>query len=198
MKVRAGIAGVIGVFFVSLIVVAIIVGGCAVSGYNRAVSLDEQVRNSWAQVENQLQRRYELIPNLVETVKGFATHERELFENIAQARTQYFQPGSASEKVERAGQLEGLLSRLLVLQERYPDLKANENFLQLQAQLEGTENRIAVERKRYNDAVTALNIYRRGFPGGIFAGWAGVREAKPFEAAKEAQTAPKVDFSGGK
>lgn len=195
MRMRAGIAGVVGAFFVSLIIVAVIIGGCAVSGYNRAVQLDEQVRNSWSQVENQLQRRYDLIPNLVESVKGFATHERELLENIAQARTQYFQPGSPGEKAERAGQLEGLLSRLLVLQERYPDLKANENFLQLQVQLEGTENRIAVERKRYNDAVTALNVYRRGFPGSIFANWAGVKDAKTFDAAPDAKTAPKVDFS---
>lgn len=195
MRVRAGIAGVIGAFVVSLVVVAVIVGGCAISGYNRAIQLDEQVRNSWAQVENQLQRRYELIPNLVETVKGYATHERELFEEIAEARTRYFQPGDASEKAERAGQLEGLLSRLLVLQERYPDLKANESFLQLLAQLEGTENRIAVERKRYNDAVTALNIFRRGFPGAIYASWAGVKEARHFEAAPDAQTAPRVDFN---
>ena len=163
--------------------------------YNRIVALNQRADQAFADIDVQLRQRHDLIPNLVETVKGYATHERELFEEIAEARTRYFQPGDASEKAERAGQLEGLLSRLLVLQERYPDLKANESFLQLLAQLEGTENRIAVERKRYNDAVTALNIFRRGFPGAIYASWAGVKEARHFEAAPDAQTAPRVDFN---
>jgi LemA protein len=181
-------------FLLVILVVAVVLGGCAIRGYNRAVTMSEAVDATWAQVENQLQRRYDLIPNLVETVKGYATHERELFEHIADARTQYFQAGARSDKINAATQLEGFLSRLLVLREQYPELKANESFLKLQDQLEGTENRIAVERKRYNDAVREVNTYRRQLLGRIFCNWAGVEAATYFEAPQAAQTAPAVRF----
>jgi len=144
-----------------ILLLAFLVGGKLISGYNTVIAMDENVQGKWAQVENQLKRRYDLIPNLIETVKGYAKHEKELFENIAEARTKYFQAKGVKDKVAGANRLEGVLSRLLLLQERYPDLKANQSFLKLQDSLEGTENRIAVERKRYNDAVQILNTYAR-------------------------------------
>ncbi len=110
-----------------------------ISGYNNVIAMDENISGKWAQVENQLKRRYDLIPNLIETVKGYASHEKELFENIANARTKYFQANTVNKKVQASSQLEGFLSRLLVLREAYPDLKANQNFLKLQDSLEGTE-----------------------------------------------------------
>lgn len=174
---------------------ALLFGGCAYTGYNKAVGLDEDVKNKWAQVENQLQRRYELIPNLVETVKGYASHEKELFENVANARTKYFSAGTPADKAEAATGVERALSRLLVLRETYPDLKANANFLSFQAQLEGTENRLSVERKRYNDAVTTLNKYSRQLLGRMFTSWAGVGPAEYFEMDEAAKAAPRVDFS---
>jgi len=163
-------------------------------GYDNVIAMDENVKASWAQVENQLKRRYDLIPNLVETVKGYASHEKELFENIANARTKYFQADTVKDKVQASGQLEGLLSRLLVLRETYPDLKANESFLKLQDSLEGTENRIAVERKRYNEAVQILNTYIRTFFGRFFAAFAGVSNAEYYEIPEGEKEAPKVKF----
>lgn len=182
-------------FLLVLIALGVIGGGCAMSGYNRAIGLNEGVKSAWGQVETQLQRRYDLIPNLVETVKGYAKHESELFTAIADARTKYFQPGATQEdKLKSANQIEGLLSRLLVLQEQYPQLKANESFLKLQDSLEGTENRVSVERTRYNEAVRTLNTYVNGFPGRLFAGFAGVKAAEYFESAPTAKEAPKVSF----
>lgn len=175
-----------------------IVGGCAISGYNKAIALSEEVDNKWAQVESQLQRRFDLIPNLVETVKGYASHEKEVFTNIAEARAAYTGAGTRAQKVKAANAFESALSRLLVIREAYPELKANQNFMNLQTQLEGTENRIAVERKRYNDAVKQLNTYCRKFFGRMIAGWAGVEPADYFEVAEEAKAAPKVDFATGK
>jgi LemA protein len=194
MKRRAGIGGVLLALVGAVAVAALVVGGCAYSGYNRAIGLDERVDADWAQVENVLQRRYDLIPNLVETVKGYAGHEKEIFEAVAESRTKYFAAGNREEKIEAANGLERALSRLLVLKETYPELKAQTSFLSLQDELAGTENRIAVERKRYNDAVRELNAYVRQFPGRIFAGWAGVEQAKYFEVAEEAKAAPKVNF----
>jgi LemA protein len=165
-----------------------------IGGYNKAVSMDESVTASWAQVENQLKRRYDLIPNLIETVKGYATHEKELFENIAQARTQYFQAKGVGEKARASGQLEGVLSKLLLLKEAYPELKANQSFLKLQDSLEGTENRIAVERKRYNDAVRVLNTFIRTFMGRFFAGIAGVSASEYYEIPEGETETPKVSF----
>jgi LemA protein len=165
-----------------------------VGQYNRVVSMDEQVKSQWAQVENQLKRRYDLIPNLVETVKGYAKHERELFTFIAEARTRYFQAQTVKDKIESSRALEGALSRLLLLQENFPQLKANESFLKLQDSLEGTENRISVERKRYNDVVRELNTYRRTVFGKFFAALAGVGEAQYYEVPETEKEAPKVKF----
>ncbi len=187
LKVALIIVGVIVVIGIASI-------GWGIGQYNRVISMDEQVKAQWAQVDNQLKRRYDLIPNLVETVKGYATHEREVFENIAQARTQYFQAKTPADKIQASQQLEGVLSRLLMLKETYPVLKANESFLKLQDSLEGTENRISVERKRYNDAVQMLNSYRRSFAGRFIAAIAGVGEAKYFETPTAERETPKVKF----
>jgi LemA protein len=185
----------------TLLIVVGVLGLIAVSallwvkgGYDNAITKDENVTASWAQVENQLKRRYDLIPNLIETVKGYASHEKELFENIAQARTQYFQAKGVGEKAQASGQLEGMLSRLLLLREAYPDLKANQSFLKLQDSLEGTENRIAVERKRYNDAVRVLNTFIRTFMGRFFAAIAGVSAAEYYEIPEGEAAVPKVSF----
>ena len=177
-----------------LAVLAFVIGGKLIAGYNQVIAMDENVKGKWAQVENQLKRRYDLIPNLVETVKGYARHEKELFENIAEARTRYFQAKGIKEQVASANQLEGVLSRLLLLQERYPDLKASQSFLKLQDSLEGTENRIAVERKRYNDAVQALNTYIRTIFGRLYSLLAGVSQAEYYEIPEGERAAPKVKF----
>lgn len=166
----------------------------AIGEYNTVIAMDENVKASWAQVENQLKRRYDLIPNLVETVKGYAKHEKELFENIADARTKYFQAGDVKGKIQASNQLEGVLSRLLMLKETYPQLKANESFLKLQDSLEGTENRIAVERKRYNESVQLVNTYRRTVFGRFFASLAGVSAAEYYEIPKGEAETPKVKF----
>ena len=178
----------------AILLIALLVGGKLISGYNTVISMDENVKGKWAQVENQLKRRYDLIPNLIETVKGYAKHEKELFENIAEARTKYFQANSVKDKVAGSNRLEGVLSRLLLLQERYPDLKANQSFLKLQDSLEGTENRIAVERKRYNDAVQILNTYIRTFFGRFFAAFANVSKAEYYEIPEGEKAVPKVKF----
>lgn len=181
-----------------LVVGALVLGGCGYSGYNRVIALDEQVKSAWAQVDNQLQRRFDLVPNLVETVKGYAAHEQEVFLGIAKAREAYFQAkkdGSVEGQARAANVFESALSRLLVLQERYPELKANESFLKLQDTLEGTENRLAVERGRYNDAVRTLNTYIRQLLGRLYAGFAGVKQAEYFEVPDSAKETPKVDFS---
>ncbi len=181
---------VLGVLAVAVILTVM----WGVGQYNQVVSMDEQVKSQWAQVENQLKRRYDLIPNLVETVKGYAKHEREIFENIANARTKYFQANTVKDKIQASQQLEGVLSRLLMLKETYPQLKANESFLKLQDSLEGTENRIAVERMRYNNDVKALNTYRRTVFGRFIASLAGVNEAQYYEIPQAEQETPKVKF----
>lgn len=168
--------------------------GKIISGYNNVIAMDENVKGKWAQVENQLKRRYDLIPNLVETVKGYAKHEKDLFEHIADARTKYFQADDVARKIEASNRLESALSRLLLLQERYPDLKANESFLKLQDSLEGTENRISVERKRYNEAVQILNTYIRTFFGKFYAMFAGVSAAKYYEIPAAEKAVPQVKF----
>ena len=173
---------------------AILAIGRIIGGYNTVIAMDENVKGKWAQVENQLKRRYDLIPNLVQTVKGYAKHEKELFENIAEARTKYFQAKTVKDKVESSKRLEGVLSRLLFLQERYPELKANESFLKLQDSLEGTENRISVERKRYNESVQILNTYIRTFMGRFFATLASVSKAEYYEIPESEKAVPKVTF----
>ena len=184
-----------GLIALAVVIGAIFLGGgCVYSGYNRAVTLDEAVKGRWAQVENQLQRRFELIPNLVQTVKGVAAQEEKIYLGVAEARKAYFQAGTVGQKAAAAGTFESALSRLLVLREAYPQLKSNQSFLKLQDQLEGTENRLAVERKRYNDAVREVNTFRRRLLGRLYAGLAGVEQAQYFEVAEEARTAPKVKF----
>jgi LemA protein len=165
-----------------------------VGEYNKVIAIDENVKASWAQVENQLKRRYDLIPNLVETVKGYAKHEKEIFENIAEARTKYFQAKDVKGKIQASNQLEGVLSRLLLLREAYPQLKANESFLKLQDSLEGTENRISVERKRYNESVQLLNTYRRTVFGRFFTALAGVSAAEYYKIPEGQAETPKVAF----
>jgi len=182
------------IFVVIIVLLGIGVTGWGVGQYNKVIAMDEQVKAQWAQVDNQLKRRYDLIPNLVETVKGYATHEREIFENIAQARTKYFQAQTPADKIQASNQLEGVLSRLLVLRETYPQLKANESFLKLQDSLEGTENRIAVERKRYNDAAQVLNTYRRSVTGSIISSIARVSEAAYYNVPQAEKEVPKVKF----
>jgi LemA protein len=177
-----------------LLLMGFIAAKWVINGYNNAISMDENIKAKWAQVENQLKRRYDLIPNLIETVKGYAAHEKELFEHIADARTKYFQANTVKDKIQASNQLEGVLSRLLLLQEQYPQLKANEPFLKLQDSLEGTENRISVERKRYNEAVQILNTYRRTVFGRFFAALAGVSGAEYYEIPEAEKEAPKVKF----
>ena len=162
--------------------------------YNSLVTLDESVKAAWAQVENQLQRRYDLIPNYVETVKGYAAHEKELFVKVTEARSRVAGAKSIPDKIQANNSLAGALSRLLVVVERYPDLKANTNFIRLQDELAGTENRIAVERRRYNEMVKVYNIRIRRFPTNLIAGMFGFEKAAFFEVPKERQEAPKVKF----
>lgn len=184
-----------------LLLVALIAGGWFVRTYNKGVTLDEQVKEGWSEIENQLKRRLDLMDNLVATVKGYAKHESEVFTHVADARKAYFsaaKDGSQAEKIKAASGLDRALSRLLVLQERYPELKANQSFLKLQDSIEGTENRIAVARKRYNEAARALNAFRRSFFGRFFAGMTGLGEAPYYELDDEekeqTKKPPKVEF----
>lgn len=162
--------------------------------YNSLVTMDEGVNAAWAQVENQLQRRYDLIPNLVETVKGYASHEEEVFLKVTEARSRVGGAASVSDKIEANNSLSAALSRLLVVVERYPELKANTNFLRLQDELAGTENRIAVERRRYNESVRDFNATIRRFPTNILAGIFGFEKAAFFDVPEERQEVPKVSF----
>jgi LemA protein len=174
--------------------VVLVVGLLFVSSYNGLVSKNEEASSAWSQVENVLQRRADLIPNLVETVKGYAAHEKEIFTQIAESRAKLAGAKGPAETAAANGELSGALSRLLVVAERYPDLKANQNFQGLQDELAGTENRIAVERKRYNDVVRDLNTSIKRFPTSLVAGMAGVSPREYFEAEASAKAAPKVDF----
>jgi len=189
--------------FVMLFVAAafgsVLVGGCLYGGYNRAVAMDEGVKKAWAEVDNQLQRRFDVIPNLVETVKGFAGQEKDIFLGVAKSRESYFQAkssGSTADQAKAAGEFQSALSRLMFLQEKYPDLRSNENFLKLQDSIEGTENRLGQARRNYNDAVERLNLSTRTLLGRLYSGWAGVKEASYFNVPEEAKVVPKVDFTG--
>lgn len=162
--------------------------------YNNFVSLDETVKSAWSQVENQLQRRYDLIPNLVETVKGYAKQEKDVFVEVTNARSKVGGAANIPDKINANNELTSALSRLLIVVERYPDLKSNQNFMRLQDELAGTENRIAVERKRYNDAVRTFNIAVKSFPANLLAGMFGFAPATFFEAPAAAKTAPQVKF----
>jgi LemA protein len=165
--------------------------GC---GYNSMVSMKEAVNAAWSQVENQLQRRNDLIPNLVETTKGYAAHEKEIFESVANARAKLIGAGSRDEKIDAANGLSSALSRLLVLAERYPDLKADKQFARLSDELAGTENRIATERKRYNEVVQEYNTYIQKFPAVFTARMFGFQPEKYFEAPESAKQVPQVKF----
>ena len=175
----------------AVLLCAATLAGC---GYNQMVAKRESIESAWAQVDNQLQRRNDLIPNLVEVTKGYATHEREIFEQIANARARLIASGSRDETIGAANDLTGALGRLLAIAERYPDLKANQQFARLSDELAGTENRIAVERMRYNDAVRDYNQYIKSFPHILYADYLGFKQEKYFEAPPEAQKVPKVDF----
>jgi LemA protein len=189
------VAAVIGSIVALALLVALIFGGMYVSRKNEMVRLNEQVRSNWAQVDVVLQRRADLIPNLVETVKGFAAQEQTVYDDIAKARAALGGARTPQDKIAANGQLDGALSRLLLVVENYPQLKSNEQFLRLQDELAGTENRIAVERKRYNDSIQVYNTYISQFPNSIFAGWAGFqRNNAYFEAAPASHEAPKVQF----
>jgi LemA protein len=166
---------------------------------NQMVTKNETVKAAWSQVDIVLQRRADLIPNLVETVKGFALQEQTVFGDIARARSRLLSATTPSDKIAANQQLDGALGRLLVVVENYPQLKSNESFLRLQDELAGTENRIAVERKRYNDALQDYNTYIGLFPNSFWAGIAGFKRNDAYFAANEgAKTVPKVDFSGVK
>lgn len=193
-----------------LVILAVLaIGALSIFGmisgtYNSLVKMDEGVKASWAQVENVYQRRADLIPNLVEVVKGYAKHEKDTLQGVVDARSKVGSvtlskdilndPKAFKQYQARQGELSSALSRLLMVTENYPQLKANENFLSLQAQLEGTENRIAVERKRFNEASQAYNTKRRMFPGIFIANMYGFAEKPYFEAEKGAKEAPKVQF----
>src|SRR6056297_20825 len=181
MKLNKGctIAIIIGV--VILLFAGIFVGRL-ISNYNKMITMKEKIDNSWADVENQYQRRMDLIPNLVNSVKGYVEHEREVFTKIAEARSNYTGSSSKEGKMKAANQLEGALSRLMVIVERYPNLKASQNFTQLMDELAGTENRVAVARRRYNESVRQYNSYIKQFPQKLIASLFNFQKAEYFEA----------------
>src|SRR5580698_3897971 len=188
---------------IALIVVVVVVGlivlvffGQYVGTKNTLVQKNEAVKAAWSQVDIVLQRRADLIPNLVETVKGYAQQEQTVFGDIAKARSALLSAGTPQQKIAANGQLDGALGRLLLVVENYPQLKSNENFLRLQDELAGTENRIAVERKRYNDTLQDYDTYVQHFPNNIFGGWAGFKPNEAyFAASEESRQVPKVNFS---
>ncbi|HEV2176581.1 MAG TPA: LemA family protein [Terriglobia bacterium] len=180
-----------------LVALAAIFGNMYVSARNEMVRKNETVKAAWSQVDVVLERRADLIPNLVATVKGFAAHEETVFGDIANARAALLGAKTPSDRIAANGQLDGALGRLLAISENYPQLRSNENFLQLQDELAGAENRIAVERRRYNEAVQDYNTYIGLFPNSIFAGWAGFhRNDAYFKATEASREVPKVQFPG--
>jgi LemA protein len=190
MKVFAVIVAV-------LVILALIFGGLYVSRRNQMVTLNETVKSDWAQVDVVLQRRSDLIPNLVQTVKGFAAQEQTVYDDIAKARAALGGAQTPKDKIAANGQLDTALSRLLVIVENYPQLKSNENFLRLQDELAGTENRIAEERKRYDDAIQDYNTFIGQFPNNIIAGMSGFkRNDAYFAATEQSRAVPKVEFPG--
>src|SRR5438477_265630 len=181
-----------------LVIIALILGGSFISRRNQMAIKREAVNAAWSQVDVVLQRRADLIPNLVETVKGIAVQEQIVFGDIAKARSALLSAHTPAEKIAANGQLDNALGRLLVVVENYPQLKSNENFLRLQDELAGTENRIAVERKRYNDTLQDYNTYIQQFPHNIFAAWPGFKPNNAyFTAAEGSREVPKVNFSPG-
>ncbi len=184
----------LGVGLVVVLAITAVIGLSVLGTYNRFVQMDESIKAAWAQVNNQLQRRADLIPNLVNTVKGYAAHEREVLEHLADARAKLAGARSPQDAMEADRELSSALARLLVIVEQYPQLKADQTFIRLMDELAGTENRIAVERRRYNEAVQTYNQTRRRFPGSLVAAFFGFGEAAYFEVPETAREAPKVDF----
>ncbi len=187
------------IIFIAIIALFVIGISWYINGLNRVVRIDENVNQDWAEIENQLQRRNDLIPNLVNTIKGYAKHEKQIFIHVADARAKLAgvikQGGSLGAKIDAAKEMQTALSRLLVIVENYPQLKANENFMRLQDELSGTENRIAVARTRYNRAVRIFNSYIREVFGEFFAKKRGLNEPRPyFEIEEKAKEVPKVNF----
>lgn len=194
MNKKGCLLGVLGLAAV-LAVLGVILVAVGFGSYNRIATLDEQVNSSWAQVETVLQRRYDLIPNLVNTVKGYAKQEQNVLTEVTRLRSQWGEAKTVEEKANVASRMEGALGRLMVVIERYPDLKSNQNFLALQDELSGTENRIAVERRRYNEAVQAYNTAIRRFPSNLVANLTGFKRRDAYFKAEEgAQRAPGVEF----
>jgi LemA protein len=182
-------------FLIGLIIIIVLIAVSLVSVYNGIVSKNETITAKWAQVENQLQRRNDLIPNLVNTVKGYAAHEKTVFEDVTNARSQWAKASTVEEKVKAASTTDSALSRLLLVVENYPNLKADQTFLKLMDELSGTENRIAVERMRYNESVRDYNITVRTFPGNVVSGMFGYKVATEyFKAEEKAKTVPEVKF----
>jgi len=182
-------------FFIGLGVVILLIIISFASVYNGIVSKHENITAKWAQVENQLQRRNDLIPNLLNTVKGYASHEKTVLENITNARSQWAKATTVGDKIKAASGLDAALARLLLVVENYPNLKADQAFLKLMDELSGTENRIAVERMRYNEAVRDYNVTVRSFPGNFVAGMFGYKPATEyFKAQETAKTVPEVKF----
>jgi LemA protein len=193
MKKVLVILGLVGVV---LLILAFSLGGAFISRRNEMVGQKEAIKGAWAQVDNVIQRRADLIPNLVNTVKGYASHEQKVFDDIASARAQLGGARTPAERIAANSQLDGALSRLLVVVENYPNLKADQQFLRLQDELAGTENRIAVERRRYNETVQKYNTYIQLFPNSVVASFSGFqREDAYFKAEGAAREVPKVDFS---
>ena len=189
MKILLAVLGI-------LVLIGLILGGTYVSSRNEMVRKNETLKQAWAQVDVVLQRRADLIPNLVATVKGYAQQEVKVFGDVANARAALLNARTPADKIAANGQLDGALGRLLAIVENYPNLKSNQNFLALQDELAGTENRIAVERRRYNEAIQDYNTFIGLFPNNIFARWAGFQRNNDYFAASEAaRQAPKVDFS---
>lgn len=189
-------------WIIIIVAIVVIVGYC-MTAYNSLVSKDEKVGEAWSNVENQYQRRSDLIPNLVNTVKGYATHEKETLEDVVAARSKATQtsvdiadltPEKLKAYQQAQGEIGSALGRLLAITENYPELKANENFKELQAQLEGTENRISVERRNFNEAAKTYNTSIRRFPANILAGMFGFEKRPYFEAQEGAEKAPEVKF----
>ncbi|HEV2494411.1 MAG TPA: LemA family protein [Terriglobia bacterium] len=184
---------------VVLVIVALVFGGMYVSSRNEMVRKNEAINAAWSQVDVVLQRRADLIPNLVETVKGYAAQEQTVFGEVASARAALLNARTPGDKIAANTQLDGAIGRLLAIVENYPQLKSNENFLRLQDELAGTENRIAVERRRYNLAIQDYNTYIGTFPNSLFAGWAGFhRNENYFKAPEAARQVPKVEFPAAK
>src|SRR6202051_2547802 len=184
------------IVLVVLVVIVLALFGQYVAVRNQLVAKDQAVKAAWSQVDIVLQRRADLIPNLVETVKGYAQQEVTVFGDIAKARSALLSAQTPSDKIAANGQLDGAIGRLLLIVENYPQLKSNENFLRLQGELAGTAQRMAVERKRYNDTLQDYNTYIGLFPNNIFAGWAGYKQNPAyFQATEASRQVPKVDFN---